>query len=67
MLVSKWKDYTAESVAGWKWQADRSYLYNLFLAGTEMLGALTTYGYMGILVIRKVLSIRARTRRYWMV
>ncbi|MDE6640813.1 MAG: ABC transporter ATP-binding protein/permease [Acetatifactor sp.] len=62
MLVSKWKDYTAESIAGWKWQADRSYPYNLFLAGTEMLGALTTYGYVGILVIRKVLSIGTFTQ-----
>lgn len=62
MLVGKWKDFTAESTVGWKWQADRSYPYNLFLAGAEMLGALTTYGYVGILVVRKVLSIGTFTQ-----
>ncbi|MDE6674730.1 MAG: ABC transporter ATP-binding protein/permease, partial [Acetatifactor sp.] len=57
MLVSKWKNYTAENTATWKRQADESYPYNLFLAVTAMLRSLITYGYVGILVIRKVFSI----------
>lgn len=62
MLVSKWESNTKESTAAWKWQADQVYPYSLFLGVANLPRSLITYFYVGILVIRKVISIGTFTQ-----
>ncbi len=62
MLVNKWKGYTKESIEGWKWQADKTYPYSMFMTVTGLVRALITYAYVGLLVIRQVFSIGTFTQ-----
>lgn len=57
MMVARWKKYTDESNASWKWQADKTYPYNLLSGILFLIGTLITYYYVGLLVIRRVFSI----------
>ncbi len=62
MMVRKWEKNTEESNAAWKWQVDKVYPYNLIGSGTGLLRSLITYFYVGILVLRKVISIGTFTQ-----
>lgn len=57
MMVKRWEKNTEESVAGWKWQADKNYPCALLSGILSLLRTLITYFYSGLLVIRGVFSI----------
>lgn len=57
MMTEKWANYSRESNAAWKWQADKTYPYSLVGDMLFLLCTMITYLYVGLLVIRKVFSI----------
>ena len=57
MMVNRWKKNTDESIANWKWQADKVYPCALLFEFFFLLRTLITYFYSGLLVIRRVFSI----------
>lgn len=57
MMVERWKKNTEESIAAWKWQADKNYPCALLSGILSLIRTLITYYYVGLLVIRRVFSI----------
>lgn len=57
MMLHKWRDYTKKSNDTWQWQADSVGGYLLVGSSIGILRQLFTYFYVGILALRKVISI----------
>lgn len=57
MMVDKWNNYVDESLANWKWQADRSLPLNNINAVCSAANDFFTYLYLGFLVITGNITI----------
>lgn len=62
MLVNRWRKYTDESNAAWKWQADSAYKYRVIGVFARVINTLMTYLYVGVLAVRRVFSIGVFTQ-----
>ena len=62
MMSTRWKKNTDESIATWKWQADKNYICGLISSGTALIKNLFTYFYVGKLAIFQVFSIGTFTQ-----
>ena len=62
MMVDCWKDNTEKSNKHWKWQADKTYIYNILTEIISALRSIFAYFYVGLLAIRGVISIGAFTQ-----
>ncbi|MCM1038852.1 MAG: ABC transporter ATP-binding protein/permease [Ruminococcus sp.] len=57
MFVEKWDNYTLESIANWKWQADKTMPLNIVTAIAETVRNCISYLYLGILTIGGKITI----------
>ncbi len=57
MMSTRWEKNTEESIATWKWQADKNYVCGLLSGGLALIKTLFTYFYVGKLAINQVFSI----------
>lgn len=57
MMTARWQKYTDESIAAWKWRADKDYVCSLLSAVSSLIKTVFTYYYVGRLAILKVFSV----------
>lgn len=57
MMLERWEKNTEESNAAWKWQGDTGYKYRKYGVLARMLMNIGQYLYVGLLAVRRVISI----------
>lgn len=57
MMTARWQKNTDESIAAWKWQADKNYACSLVSATVALIKTIFIYYYVGRLAVLKVFSV----------
>lgn len=57
MMLERWEKNTEESNAAWKWQGDTGYKYRKYGVLARTLMSIAQYLYVGLLAVRRVISI----------
>ena len=57
MMLERWEKNTEESNAAWKWQGDTGYKYRKYGVLARTLMSIAQYLYVGLLAVRRLISI----------